>query len=104
MQLTEHVSYGVESRVAHVRLTRPESRNALSPAIVEGLVKVVGEVEADRRVRAVVLAGEGSWFCAGGDLKSFAGSGFELGQFASIHDDLLGLHRLPVPVVAAVEG
>ncbi|HEX2682123.1 MAG TPA: enoyl-CoA hydratase-related protein [Candidatus Dormibacteraeota bacterium] len=104
MQLNEHVSYELEGRVAHVRLTRPEARNALSPAIAEGLVKVVGEVEADRRVRAVVLAGAGTWFCAGGDLKSFAGGGFELGQFDSIHDGLLGLHRLPVPVVAAVEG
>src|SRR5215472_864547 len=104
MQLTEHVSYEVRGRVAHVRLTRPDVRNALSPAIAAGLVKVVGEVEADRQVRAVVLAGEGTWFCAGGDLKSFASGGFELGSFASIDDGLLGLHRLPVPVVAAVEG
>lgn len=106
MQLTEHVSYELRDRVAHVRLTRPEARNALSPALAAGLVKAVGEVEADRRVRAVILAGEGDWFCAGGDLKAFAQGGLEAGAggFEAIHDGLLGLHRLPVPVVAAIEG
>ena len=41
----------------------------------EGLVLAVREVDHDRRVRAVILAGEGPTFCAGGDLKSFAAGG-----------------------------
>jgi 2-(1,2-epoxy-1,2-dihydrophenyl)acetyl-CoA isomerase len=106
MQLNEHVSYDLQDRVAQVRLTRPQARNALSPQVAQGLIKAVAEVEGDRRVRAVVLAGEGEWFCAGGDLKAFAGAGLEagVGGFEAVHDGLLGLHRLPVPVVAAVEG
>jgi 2-(1,2-epoxy-1,2-dihydrophenyl)acetyl-CoA isomerase len=104
MKLTEHVSYELKDRVAHVRLDRPEARNALSGAIVEGLVRAVHEVERDRRVRAVLVAGEGGWFCAGGDLKAFASGGFDPAQAAGVHDGLLGLHRLPVPVVAAIEG
>lgn len=104
MQLTEHVSYELRDRVAHLRLTRPETRNALSAEIVQGLLKAVAEVEGDRRVRAVVLAGEGSWFSAGGDLKSFASGGLDLGGFDAVHDGLLGLHALPVPVVAGIEG
>ena len=104
MQLSEHVSYELIDRVGHLRLTRPEARNALSPEIAQGLLKAVAELEGDRRVRAVVLAGEGSWFCAGGDLKAFAHGGLEVGDFETVHDGLLGLHRLPVPVVAAIEG
>ena len=106
MQLTEHVSYELRDRVARVTLTRPEARNALTREIADGLVLAVAEVERDRRVRAVLLAGEGPTFCAGGDLKSFAGAGGELGDgFAeAVHDGLLGLHRSPVPVIAAVQG
>jgi 2-(1,2-epoxy-1,2-dihydrophenyl)acetyl-CoA isomerase len=91
-------------RVAHVRLNRPEVRNALSAEIADGLVKAVEEVERDRRVRALVLAGEGGWFCAGGDLKAFAAGTFSADSAAAVHKGLLGLHRLPLPVIAAVEG
>lgn len=104
MQLTEHVSYELRDRVAFVHLTRPEARNALSKPLAEGLVKAAEEVERDRRVRAMVLAGEGSYFCAGGDLKSFARGGIEMDTAHAVHSGLLALHRLPVPVIAAIEG
>src|SRR5216684_9233265 len=102
MQLTEHVSYELRNRIARVILTRPEARNALSNAIADGLVLAVEEIENDPRVRAVILAGEGPVFCAGGDLKAFAGGGFPNGE--TVHKGLLGLHRSPAPVVAAIQG
>lgn len=104
MQLTEHVSYELKDRIAFVTLTRPEARNALSNAIADGLVLAVKEIERDRRVRAVVLAGEGSVFCAGGDLKAFATGGFDAGRADVVHEGLLGLHRAPAPVIAAIQG
>jgi 2-(1,2-epoxy-1,2-dihydrophenyl)acetyl-CoA isomerase len=102
MQLTEHVSYELTDRIARVRLTRPEARNALSNAVAEGLVLAVDEIEKDPRVRAVILSGEGPVFCAGGDLKAFAGGGFPNPD--TVHKGLLGLHRSPAPVVAAIQG
>jgi 2-(1,2-epoxy-1,2-dihydrophenyl)acetyl-CoA isomerase len=102
VQLTEHVSYELRDRVARVTLTRPEARNALSNAIADGLVLAVEEIEKDTRVRAVILAGEGPVFCAGGDLKAFAGGGLPDGD--TVHKGLLGLHRSPAPVVAAIQG
>ncbi len=104
MQLTEHVAYELRDRIAFVTLTRPEARNALSNAIADGLVLAVEEVNRDRRVRAVVLAGEGPTFCAGGDLKAFAGGGFSPDQADTVHKGLLGLHRSPAPVIAAIQG
>jgi len=105
MQLTDHVSYQLEDRVALVTLTRAESRNALSNEIVDGLVLAVQEIERDRRVRAVLLTGEGPTFCAGGDLKAFAGAGgFSADRADAVHQGLLGLHRSPAPVIAAVQG
>jgi 2-(1,2-epoxy-1,2-dihydrophenyl)acetyl-CoA isomerase len=104
MQLTEHVSYELRDRIAFVTLTRAEARNALSNAIADGLVLAVKEIEADRRVRAVILSGEGPTFCAGGDLKAFATGGFSADRAAAVHDGLLGLHRSPAPVIAAIQG
>ncbi len=102
MQLTEHVSYELKDRVARVTLTRPEARNALSNAIADGLVLAVEEIEKDKRVRAVIIAGAGPVFCAGGDLKGFASGGFPNGD--TVHKGLLGLHLSPVPVLAAIQG
>jgi 2-(1,2-epoxy-1,2-dihydrophenyl)acetyl-CoA isomerase len=104
MQLTEHVSYELTERVAFVTLTRPEARNALSEAIADGILLAVKEIEGDPRVRAVIVAGEGPIFCAGGDLKAFATGGFSADRGAVVHDGLLGLHRSPAPVIAAIQG
>ncbi|HVD02000.1 MAG TPA: enoyl-CoA hydratase-related protein [Candidatus Dormibacteraeota bacterium] len=105
MQLTEHVSYELRDRIARVRLTRPEARNALSNEIADGLVMAVEEIRRDRRVRAVLLTGDGPIFCAGGDLKAFAGGGgFSADRGEVVHDGLLGLHQSPAPVIAAIQG
>jgi 2-(1,2-epoxy-1,2-dihydrophenyl)acetyl-CoA isomerase len=104
MELTEHVSYELKDRVAFVTLTRPDARNALTNAIADGLVLAVKEIESDRRVRAVILSGEGPVFCAGGDLKAFATGGFSADRADAVHDGLLGLHRSPAPVIAAIQG
>lgn len=56
----------------HVTLNEPETRNALSHALIADLNAVFGTVAADRSIRCVVLRGSGGNFCAGGDLRQFA--------------------------------
>ena len=102
--LTPHVSYEVRDRVAHLRLTRPEVRNALSPELATGIELAVTRIQGDPAIRAVVLAGEGPWFCAGGDLRAFASQGIDPRLATSVHDGLVGLSRLPAPVIAAIAG
>jgi enoyl-CoA hydratase len=69
----------VEERHGNVlllRLNRPESRNALSAAVVDGLADGITRAEGDADVRAVVLTGTGDKaFCAGMDLKELAAGG-----------------------------
>lgn len=60
--------------VLHVALNRPESRNAMSLAMVGELRAVLAAVRDDRGVRAIVLRGVGGHFCAGGDIKDMAGA------------------------------
>lgn len=58
--------------VWHVTLNRPDSRNAMSLAMVHELRDVLRAAEAEPGARAIVLRGAGGHFCAGGDLKDMA--------------------------------
>lgn len=63
---------GASGRVLHLTLNRPEVRNAMSLAMVAGLRAALAAAQADGDVRAVVLRGEGSHFCAGADIRDMA--------------------------------
>ncbi|WP_114955109.1 enoyl-CoA hydratase/isomerase family protein [Sphingosinicella terrae] len=56
--------------VAVLRLCEPENRNALSAAIKERLQALVPALVDDPGVRCLLITGEGSAFCAGGDVRS----------------------------------
>src|SRR5271169_3529141 len=55
--------------VAWVLLNRPEVRNAFNATLIAELTALLRALDADPSVRAVVLAGAGSSFCAGADLN-----------------------------------
>src|SRR5215212_2655213 len=55
--------------VAVLTLNRPAARNSLSEALLGLIGTALAEIAADRTVGAVVLAANGSAFCAGHDLK-----------------------------------
>jgi 2-(1,2-epoxy-1,2-dihydrophenyl)acetyl-CoA isomerase len=108
---TDVVLAHVEDGVAVVTLNRPERRNALSRAMLEGLADVLREVEADDEVGCVVLTGAGGAFCAGGDVKDMAEGGDDLPYDAAVqrqrrsHHETAGrLHRMPKPTIAALPG
>ena len=52
-------------------LNRPKKKNALSPPMVEGLMKLCDWLESNRDIRAFVLRGAEGCFCAGGDISDF---------------------------------
>ena len=62
----------LEAGVLHVTLDRPDSRNAMSLAMVGELRAVLAAVHGELSVRAIVLRGAGGHFCAGGDIKDMA--------------------------------
>lgn len=107
------VIVSVDAGVAEVRLNRPDKRNGLDLAMFEALVAAGRQVAADRRVRVVVLCGEGKAFCAGLDWGAFlaapdigtrlldreAGAAANLAQLACWI-----WSEVPVPVIAAIHG
>ena len=70
----ETLLLNLEAGVLYVTLNRPDSRNAMSLAMVGELRAVLDSVQNDLSVRAIVLRGAGGHFCAGGDIKDMAGA------------------------------
>lgn len=61
-----------------VRINRPEARNALNPAVMAGVGNAIAEADSTTDIRAIVLTGTGDRaFCAGMDLRAFAGGGLQ---------------------------
>lgn len=97
----------VRDHVAHVTLSRPEARNALSRAVNEELRRVAHALGADRDVHVVVLTGAGDQaFCAGADLKERKGvPAAEAGPFIdAISGAIDAWARLPKPTICALNG
>jgi enoyl-CoA hydratase len=96
-----------------LRLNRAESLNALTDQLVHALHDRLDELARDASCRTVVLTGAGRAFCAGLDLQDYGDSdregrrGLPLGNLErqrELANLTLQLRRLPVPVIAAVNG
>lgn len=69
MSVYEDLLYETQDGVAVIRLNRPESLNAFTPAMGASLKRALGAAVADAAVRVIVLTGAGRGFCAGADMK-----------------------------------
>jgi enoyl-CoA hydratase/carnithine racemase len=101
--LTERDARGVVS----LTLNRPQAFNALSEAMLESLQSALDRVAADEAARVVVIGATGKAFCAGHDLKEMrAQPSLEYYEnlFAQCGRVMMTLQRLPVPVIARVQG
>jgi enoyl-CoA hydratase/carnithine racemase len=96
----------VESGVATLTLDRPETRNALTPDLIAGLLRAIEEIGADTDVRAVVLRGAGGTFCAGYDLNLLTSPGTdEAGRERDEAERVCSaVCALRMPTIAAVAG
>src|SRR5438309_1270014 len=76
--------------------------------MVDGLDRVLADVEADHAIRALVLKGRGEVFCVGMDLacldRGFRDHGYFRRFLERLNTVFLRMETLPVPVVTAVNG
>jgi len=96
----------VHDHVAVVTIDRPEALNALNPKVLRELEETLDRVEADRKVRAVVLTGSGNAFVAGADIKAMANQTAieSLGMTQLGQRVMRKIELMMKPVVAAVNG
>ena len=96
--------------IAILTLNRPQARNSLSEAMLEGLRETLTAIAQDRAVRSVVLAANGPAFCAGHDLKELNAHRQDEDRGRGYFKHIMGLCSgvmqqivmLPQPVIAAV--
>jgi enoyl-CoA hydratase/carnithine racemase len=74
-EIAARVRVDHDAGVAHVRLTRPDKRNALDGAMFLAIAAAGERLKNDSSVRAVVVSGDGPSFCAGLDFGSFQAMG-----------------------------
>ena len=93
--------------VATVTLNRPKQYNALSEELLTELQVMLKAIARDDTVRVVVIAGAGTAFCAGHDLKQMRANpnkAYYDKLFAQCSDVMLTITRMPQPVIARVHG
>jgi enoyl-CoA hydratase/carnithine racemase len=93
--------------VVTLTLNRPQAFNALSEAMLGELQREFNSIATDESVRVVVLAAAGKAFCAGHDLKEMRASpslDYYQRLFGQCSEMMLTIQRLPVPVIARVQG
>ncbi|PJF22842.1 MAG: crotonase [Phototrophicales bacterium] len=94
--------------IVTIQFNRPTALNALNLAAMQQFATLITQLQTNTNIRAVILTGAGQEaFCSGGDL-------FELSRYPSeedarrfiilMGDALLQLEKLPIPVIAAING
>jgi methylglutaconyl-CoA hydratase len=101
----------VHEQTGTLVLNRPEKRNALSRDLIAAIDQGLDDMHSQRRVRAVVVSGAGTAFCAGMDLAEMLATSKESDALARWHEDasiyrdlLEKMLRFPKPLIAAVQG
>src|SRR5690349_6582587 len=97
----------IRDDIAHIILNRPGAMNALNLEMAKELLDAAMRCDETTGVRAVVIAGAGKTFCAGGDVKQFATEDEQLPTYVRaittyLHAAISALARMNAPVIAAV--
>lgn len=114
--MENRVTFEINQGVADVRLVRKDKSNALDGAMFDALIDCGERLRKTPELRAVVISGEGSGFCAGIDMDVL--KEMESGTIAGVEDIVIRTHgscnrfqyaawiwrEMPVPVIAAVHG
>jgi len=108
----EHIRLRRDAGIVTLTLTRPESRNAMTPAMGEEMIRAVDEIRNDATARVLVVTGEGKAFSSGGDLSMLArdaGLSDEAGPTMAgsprdFYNRFLAIRQLPMPTIAAING
>ena len=101
--MTDHVVVETKDGVMHIRLNRPDKKNALTWEMYQAFADALRSADADPKVRVIRITGTGDAFTSGNDVSSFVGGKSEPGQRPPDHF-LNALATLNKPLIAAVNG
>jgi enoyl-CoA hydratase/carnithine racemase len=101
--MTAHIASEIANGVLTIRFNRPDKRNAVTGEMYSALAEKLATGERDKAVRAIVLTGEGEFFCAGNDLNDFLQNPPDKPE-ASVFQVMKVLTTIRKPLLAAVNG
>ncbi len=101
----ETIIVEIDDNIATVRLNRPDQLNALSSELLGELSMAIAELDADERVRCMILTGNEKSFAAGADITEMVDRDF-VHMFATDHlaKEATVLEQCRTPIIAAVSG
>ena len=111
--MSESIIYEQDQRVVTITLNRPDTRNALSGDLIDGLIDALEKANRDKNVGCVILTGAGKSFSSGGNLQEIKNMTTKDNMSQSQLEDWyrFGIQKIPltmnaidVPIVAAVNG
>lgn len=107
--MSDRVLTSLEAGVLTLTLNRPDKRNALDMATLDGLAEGLARAELEPEIRVVAIRGAGRDFCAGADLDELLASvnrtmAENERSALALGEIFLALRRLPKPSVAIVHG
>jgi enoyl-CoA hydratase/carnithine racemase len=111
--MSNRVRVDMHGSVARVTLTRADKHNGMDWPMLDAVRAAARTLKKDRRVRAVVLHGDGPSFCAGLDVKAVFGDKKAAAQgFASLWSPVrnrfqewsMAWRDVPAPVIACIHG
>ena len=102
--MADEVLVAVEAGIATVTLNRPDQRNAMNTALLQGLRSAIDSLDERRDVRVVVVKGAGPAFCSGMDLKEMDRRGGEADPEGNVVEVLRRVEASRHPTIAALHG
>ena len=98
-----------EGQTLILTISNPEFKNALSPEIYAAGVEALNAAETNPEIRSVIITGDGSAFCAGGNLQRLLANRqlpkeVQAQSIDGLHNWMDSIRTYPKPIIAAVEG
>ena len=106
----QHFELSVSDGVATVTLNRPEKTNALTFESYADLRDLLAELPHRGDTRVLVIRGEGTGFCGGGDVNEIIGELIEMDAagligFTTMTGDVIrAMRECPIPIIAGIQG
>lgn len=108
--MTEELTLERAGGIAVITMRAPQRRNALTLEMATAMIEACETIDGDPGVGAVIVRGEGGYFCAGGDRKVLAQAGEDpaapetYAGMSTIYGAFARVGRLQPPTVAAIRG
>ena len=107
--MTSSLKSTSEGQTLILTISNPEFKNALGPEIYAAGIEALNAAEINPEIRSVIVTGEGTAFCAGGDLQRLLANRqqpkeVQAQSIDGLHSWIDSIRTYPKPIIAAVEG